>query len=320
MPLGTGPDVSDSLLPVVASLDIIYLTYNRLDFTRLTFHLLLANTDWSHVDRLIVFDDGSTDGTREWLDENIPRTPVPASLVHLGFGSPVSTMNYYLQGDPADRFVKVDSDVAMPPGWLGALLAAAERHPEIDLLGMEAGQTWLPTDRSPEFSGWDGSYTVRACSWIGGVGLMRTQAFRDRPAMVPIGRFGFTKWQQIHEPPRAWIEPDLLCPQLDRIPVEPFVSLSRRYIAAGWQREWPMMDPDWGVPYWGWIGDTTGTNVRYAYAVLMTNGRGGLAPSIERIESVWLDRQSADQRAAKLRGDEDPSDWHVYTVPLGAIP
>ena len=48
-------------------IDILYVGWNRLEFTKATFEALKANTDWSLVRHLHIHDDGSTDGTREWL-------------------------------------------------------------------------------------------------------------------------------------------------------------------------------------------------------------------------------------------------------------
>ena len=47
--------------------DILFLAKDRRTFTEMTFGWLLENTNWDLVNRLIVYDDGSTDGTREWL-------------------------------------------------------------------------------------------------------------------------------------------------------------------------------------------------------------------------------------------------------------
>lgn len=234
------------------TVDLLYLAWNRLDFTRASFEILLRNTEWEHVRRLLVYDDGSTDGTREYLDDAVGQAPVDAHLAFAGFGSPVSVMNCYLDDDPAEAFVKLDNDIAVPAGWLGSLLTVADAHPELELLGMEAGMTELAgRDGKP----WDGTYGYQPCTHIGGVGFMRTEAFTLRPRPIPRGRFGFTAWQHENEPTRGWIVPDLLVPQLDRVPLEPWRSLSESYVARGWQRPWPAMDAQWGAPYYAWLED-----------------------------------------------------------------
>lgn len=230
--------------------DLIYLAWNRLEFTAATFRLLLQNTNWERVNRLLVFEDGSIDGTREWLDQEIKQCPVPSHLSHLGWHSPVMTMLHYLGNDPAESFVKIDNDVAVPPGWLDELLACAEAHPEVMLLGMEAGQT-TPNGAHT------GPRSVTPSSWIGGIGLLRTAAFKhSRPK--PRGRFGFTEWQETHtEVQRGWITPDLLVPQLDRIPVEPWATYARQYVARGWQRYWSPYDPDLHEWCYQWFLEAT---------------------------------------------------------------
>lgn len=235
------------------TVDVVYCAWNRLAFTELTFELLIANTDWSLADRLVVYDDGSTDGTAEYLELRCldPRELVDITVVFLQTRtqSPPALMNAYLAESAADAFVKVDNDIAVPPGWLGTLLAVADANPMFDLIGMEAGRMGYPgqDDDRPV-----GSYRVEEGSHIGGVGFMRTAAFAGRP-IPERGRFGFTEFQRRHGLTRGWIFPDLLVPQLDRVPVEPWVSLSRHYVEQGWQREWPQMDARWSLPYFDWL-------------------------------------------------------------------
>lgn len=243
--------------PMPGGVDIVYLAWNRLEFTRTTLDLLVENTDWDSVRRLIVYDDESSDGTGEWLAEWRDELPahhlIDVDLRRLALGSPVAAMNDYLATATADVFAKIDNDIAVPEGWLSNMLDVFDRS-GVDLLGMEAGRTGVPgrdghPDPScPEEYGWDG------CSHIGGVGLMRVDAFRLRPPLPVRGqRFGFTEWQSHYDVPRAWIYPDLMVPQLDRVPVEPWRSLAREYLGRGWQREWPDYSPQWMRPYFDWL-------------------------------------------------------------------
>ena len=237
--------------------DILYLAFNRLEFTTATWAWLMAHTPWEHVNRLIVYDDGSEDGALEFLREQVTlldgSTGFPQAELRLGdFRSPPAVMNHYLQTSEADLFAKIDNDIAVPGGWLDALLSVMLKHPKLDLLGMEAGMVEMAGRDGKE---WDGRYRYEPCTNIGGVGLMRVSAFRSRPAIPFRGRFGFTEWMQRYDVSRGWIVPDIHCPQLDRIPLEPWVSLTETYIENGWSRPWGKYDPVWMEPYWEWMLD-----------------------------------------------------------------
>src|SRR5262249_22034514 len=124
--------------------EILYTAWNRLEFTRVTFELLKRNTDWNRVSRLVVYDDGSEDGTREYLaaeqEANAAEPWVDALEVRDGgWHSLGATMNDYLSQTESELFVKIDNDIAMPEGWLRRVTQAWYRHQEYELVGMEAG-------------------------------------------------------------------------------------------------------------------------------------------------------------------------------------
>ena len=229
------------------TLDLVYVAWNRLAFTERTFELLLENTDWSLVRRLHVYDDGSTDGTLDYLASRIHQCP-GSYVLHDGggLGSPVGVMNDYLESQArnADYFAKVDNDIAMPAGWLEAAVSVMERSEgTLDLLGLAAGWTGTSPAATP---GWDHS------THIGGVGLMRVSAFEGRLPIGFEGRQGFTQWQHRHQRVRAgWIIPDVQAVQLDLIPVDPYASLAAEYRARGWQRQWPSYA--WEAEHWKWV-------------------------------------------------------------------
>jgi glycosyltransferase involved in cell wall biosynthesis len=230
--------------------DVLYLSWNRRAFTEITFDLLLRNTDWGLVSKLFVYDDASDDGTLEFLTAAVEACPVEFQIHSARRRSPVAVMNEYCSsGRVSDVFCKIDSDIAVPAGWLEALLGVLERNPELEVLGMEAGMTWLPGRDGRVF---DGVYGWREASHIGGIGAIRQTALTHRPRIPANGLFGFTEWQAKYRPIRGWIEPDLLCPALDRIPIEPYASLSDMYIEQGYQRPWPRYE-HWGEPYFSWL-------------------------------------------------------------------
>lgn len=230
-------------------IDVLYLAWNRLAFTEKTFETLLVNTSWEHVRRLVIHDDGSEDGTSEYLHEAHTRAPVPCDFTIDPLRSPPAVMNRMVERTEAEWFFKCDSDICLGPGWLPKMLGVLERNPELELLGCEPGRMGRPRDD------WDGVYRAEPCSHIGGVGLMRTESFlRHRSLPEESGRFGWTEHQHEFEPVRAWINPDIEVFSLDQLPFEPWQSLSAEYVEAGWQRFWPPFHHkstniwDWAFP------------------------------------------------------------------------
>src|ERR1051325_11314366 len=107
---------------------------------------MIAHTHWDLVSRLVVYDDGSEDGTLEFLRDvtasgKIRRhhRSIPVELRVSALRSPPAIMTHSVATCEAQSFAKIDSDIGLCPGWLDKRLNVFDRHPEIDLLGMEAG-------------------------------------------------------------------------------------------------------------------------------------------------------------------------------------
>ena len=216
-------------------LDILYLAWNRLEFTKASMTALLANTNWHMVRALWIYDDGSTDGTLEFLKTVKVLDPVtlelicPVKLERTSLRSPVSTMNHFVDRVEPKLFAKIDNDVVVPPCWLEECLLVMGQNPRVDMLGIEAMHP-------PLLRG------VRECiptDHIGGIGLIRSRAFEGQRMPKPNGRFGFTMWQRRHpEVVKVWLQPSLPVIILDKLPMEPWRSLSAQYVTNGWQRMW----------------------------------------------------------------------------------
>ncbi len=54
---------------MIKQVDVIVVTYNRLKYLKTFVRMLKLSTNYPH--RIIVVDNGSTDGTREWLSEMV---------------------------------------------------------------------------------------------------------------------------------------------------------------------------------------------------------------------------------------------------------
>src|SRR5439155_9905594 len=225
--------------------DLFYLASNRLEFTRETFSTLVRTTDWAFVRELVVNDNNSVDGTREWLEHAITEVPAAVRYVKGAFTSPVSAMVAFIESARAPILAKTDNDAMMPPGWLRQSLEVLERHPELSLLGIEA---MYPHRDDATLQR---SYTP--AQFVSGLGLYRRAAFAaSRPRSI--GQwFGLEEWQ-LAQPAlaRGWITPAICVFLLDRVPLEPWRSYSDTYVARGWQRGWPKYDPVCTLWQWRW--------------------------------------------------------------------
>ncbi|MCX7791470.1 MAG: glycosyltransferase [Chloroflexaceae bacterium] len=222
------------------------MAWNRLEFTRESFTTLVASTDWSLVRELVVYDDGSEDGADAWLEQAIATVPAPVRFARTRFGSPVTAMLDFIARARAPILAKVDNDAMLPPGWLRQSLAVLDRYPELDLLGIEAMN---PHSDDPELAR---SYAPAA--FISGLGLYRRAAFADSQPRMYQRYFGLEEWQVARgaQLRRGWIDPALPVFLLDRTPLEPWASLSARYVQRGWQRVWPAYPPDCTLWHWRW--------------------------------------------------------------------
>jgi hypothetical protein len=226
-------------------IDILYLAHNRLEFTKASLKALVDNTNWDLVAKLIIYDDDSVDGTRDWLARQRERFSFGSVLRAGTYGSPVQIMiDYLAEVSPHDRipFAKIDSDTMVPPGWLDECARIMKAHQELDLLGIEAFNEVV--------YGFVPHRSYRPATHIGGIGLMRSSAFVTVPR--PNGRFGFTAWQEQNPTVvKGWINPSLPVFLLDRLPREPWQTLSDEYAAKGWQRKWGLYTEDY-KPLWSW--------------------------------------------------------------------
>jgi len=224
--------------------DLLYVACNRREFTVETFSALLANTDWRYIRQLFVYDDGSRDGTGDWLRANYRRCPSHAIMLQTRYGSPVAVMNDFIRRSSALILAKCDNDAMLPPSWLRQSLDCLDRHPELSMLGIEA--------MYPHSHDVDQPRDYTPAQFISGLGLYRRDAFAvSKP--VPFGKwFGLEEWQTARQPflRCGWITPAIPVFLLDRMPVEPWKSYASDYVRRGWQREWPKYDP--ACTLWSW--------------------------------------------------------------------
>ncbi len=78
----------------------------------------------------IVVDNGSTDASLDFIKENFPEVRVVSLDQNRGFSAAV---NAGIQASQAEYVVLLNNDTEVDPGWLEALVRAAETYPEAGL-------------------------------------------------------------------------------------------------------------------------------------------------------------------------------------------
>jgi GT2 family glycosyltransferase len=116
------------------SVAVVVLTHNRLEKLRLCVERVIAVASPA-VTEVIIWNNGSTDGTRAYLDTvELPNVRVVqcaenVGMVAYGRAFETTTAPYLLQLD--------DDVVAAPPGWDQVLLDACARLPEFGYLAAD---------------------------------------------------------------------------------------------------------------------------------------------------------------------------------------
>lgn len=114
---------------------IIVLTYNNLKtYTQPCIHSLLETTP-ADTAEIIVVDNGSSDGTQQWLISLLPTYPqltVINNKQNLGYAA---GNNIGLKTAQGDICILLNNDTLLPQGWLEPLLSPFDTHPNLALLG-----------------------------------------------------------------------------------------------------------------------------------------------------------------------------------------
>jgi GT2 family glycosyltransferase/SAM-dependent methyltransferase len=113
---------------------IVVVTFNNLALNRLCLESLYARTEWPNFE-VIVVDNASSDGTREYLNEaekTFPNLQVIMNDKNLGFAA---ANNIGLKQASGDYLVLLNNDTVLTRGWLSALIRHLHADPEIGLVG-----------------------------------------------------------------------------------------------------------------------------------------------------------------------------------------
>jgi GT2 family glycosyltransferase/cytochrome c-type biogenesis protein CcmH/NrfG/predicted SAM-dependent methyltransferase len=124
---------SESVSSTLPKTSIVILARNQLEYTARCLESIDRWTPEPH--EVIVVDNASTDGTREFLKQwaaDHPEFRAITSETNLGFAG---GNNLGMGKATGDYVLLLNNDVVVTPGWLERLLACAARDPQIGIVG-----------------------------------------------------------------------------------------------------------------------------------------------------------------------------------------
>ena len=118
------------LWPLVS---ILVVTHDGLPWTRMCLESLDRRTDWPRFD-VIVADNASTDGTREWLGDEERQGRLLAVMLpeNRGFAGGVNAAAAHAHGE---YLCLLNNDTIVTRGWLSSLVRHLEKDPDLGMVG-----------------------------------------------------------------------------------------------------------------------------------------------------------------------------------------
>jgi glycosyltransferase involved in cell wall biosynthesis len=114
---------------------VIIPSFNRLDEIRELVRSVEAQTFPKESFEVLIVDDGSTDGTREWIETQSRSLSMHLRCLHQSHQGPGAARNLGMSHADGEYFVFIDSDCTAPPDWLSTLHSALQKESSIQGFG-----------------------------------------------------------------------------------------------------------------------------------------------------------------------------------------
>jgi GT2 family glycosyltransferase len=152
-------------------IDLVFITYNRLEYTKLALASVLAEP--TEEFSLTIWDNASTDGTVEYLKNEVNDKRIADIVFSKENVGQVTAVNEVWGRSEADLLGKLDNDCLVTPGWTRIL---AQAHKDIPELGVVACWHFFPEDFDYERARHKiqtfGKHQILRHPWTGGTGLL----------------------------------------------------------------------------------------------------------------------------------------------------
>ncbi len=125
--------MQQAIVGLYEKVSIVLVTYNNLNLTIQCVNSILRNTTWPNY-QLIVVDNGSEDGTGDYLErlrQAVPTAKVILNPDNRGFSA---ANNQGLREADGDILLLLNNDTVVPDGWLDPLVRHL-RNPSIGMVG-----------------------------------------------------------------------------------------------------------------------------------------------------------------------------------------
>jgi O-antigen biosynthesis protein len=122
---------NELLIDPIVTVTIIIPVYNRLEFTKKCLESLSRNTPAGSYE-IIIVDNGSTDGTTDFLQRQEITSKVISNQSNLGFSK---ACNQGAESAKGDYLVFLNNDTEPQPGWLDALVRIIHDDPAVGAVG-----------------------------------------------------------------------------------------------------------------------------------------------------------------------------------------
>lgn len=198
--LGTHMDAP----PVVS---IVIPTFNRLADLRRTMDALFVQAVPARDFEIIVVDNSSSDGTREWVESLPGAGHLNVRYVRKTPEGPAAARNLGIEHARGEFVLFVDSDVVLNPGWITDALAEMRSDSHLACLGGAVVYAHAPArlnafggEISPIGLAWDmaegqpiaEANTPRDCLWLNcSAMLARTAVLRELGGFDPVYFYGY---------------------------------------------------------------------------------------------------------------------------------
>jgi glycosyltransferase involved in cell wall biosynthesis len=153
------------------SVHLVFISYNRLDYTRKA--LVSVLKDPEEAFKLTVWDNASTDGTRDFLREEVNDPRIDDVILSDKNTGQIYPLNVIWSASRSDLLGKLDNDCLVTPGWTRTL---ARAHADVPELGVVACWHFMEDDFDYERARSKivelGGHRIMRHPWTCGTGLL----------------------------------------------------------------------------------------------------------------------------------------------------